>query len=206
MNDQGLMKAFYNALFFSLFIVMLSVGHLGYATSASPSPSYNTISSSDNMIKENLEVIKVIPFNGTIPSSITVDPISDLLYVSVRPDYSSNYLSQSCSGESNVTSKNLSDFSSTCSVIYVLDGKTIRIIDVIRLGPGEKVHDIALDSRVGKIYATGEYNYRTNNSEGNGEQIQYEDDVVYIINNINYTNSTEQTAAVIINQFRYVTR
>jgi hypothetical protein len=126
------------------------------------------------------EIIKVIPFNGTISSSITVDPISNLIYVSVRPDYSANYLSQSCSGESNITSKNVSDSSSTCSFIYVLDGETDQIIDAIRLGPGEKVHDTAIDSRVGKIYATGEYNYRANDSEGNGEQIPYEDDVVYI--------------------------
>jgi hypothetical protein len=85
---KGLMKAFYNALFFSLLMVVLSIGHLGYATSASSSHSYNTISSFDNMIEENLEVIKVMPLNNTNPSSITVDPISDLVYVSVRPDYS----------------------------------------------------------------------------------------------------------------------
>jgi DNA-binding beta-propeller fold protein YncE len=127
--------------------------------SASSSPPYNTITSFDNMIEENLEVIKVMPFNNTIPSSITVDPISDLVYVSVRPDYSSNYLTQSCSGESNITSKNLSDSSSTCSVIYVLDGETDHIIDVIRLGPGEKVHDIDIDPSGDRICATGEYNY-----------------------------------------------
>jgi hypothetical protein len=143
------------------------------------------------MIEENLEVIKVIPFNGTIPSSVTVDPISNLVYVSVRPNYSANYLSQSCSGESAVTSKNVSDSSSTCSVIYVLNGQTEQIIDVIRLGPGEQVHDIDIDPSVGKIYATGEYNYRANDSEGNGEQTPYEDDVVYIISNINYTNTNK---------------
>lgn len=182
---KGLMKAFYNALFFSLLIVVLSIGHLGYATSASSSHLYDTISSFDNMIEENLEVIKVIPFNGTIPSSITVDPISN------RPDYSANYLSQTCSGESNVTSKNVSDSSSTCSVIYVLDGQTEQIIDVIRLGPGEQVHDISIDPSVYRIYATGEYHHLADDSEGNGEQIPYEDDVVYIINNINYTDSNK---------------
>jgi len=76
---RGLMKAFY-ALLFNLLTVVLSIGHLGYATSAS-SHSHNTISSFDNMIEENLEVIKVIPFNGTIPSSIMVDPISNLVVV-----------------------------------------------------------------------------------------------------------------------------
>lgn len=185
------MKTFYNALFFNLLIVVLSIGHLGDATSVLSSHSYNTISSFDNMIEENLEVIKAIPFNGTIPSSIMVDPISNLVYVSVRPDYSANYLSQSCLGESNVTSKNVSDSSSTCSVIYVLDGQTEQIIDVIKLGPGEQVHDISIDPSVSRIYATGEYNYLTNDSEGNGEQIPYEDDVVYIIRNINYTNSNK---------------
>jgi hypothetical protein len=171
-------------------MVVLSIVHLENAISV-PSPQYNTISTFDNMIEDNFEVIKVIPFNGTIPSSITVDPISNLFYVSVRPDYSANYLSQSCSGESNVTSKNVSDSSSTCSVIYVLDGQTEQIIDVIRLGPGEQVHDIGIDPSVGRIYATGEYNYRANDSEGNGEQIPYEDDVVYIISNVNYTNSNK---------------
>jgi hypothetical protein len=52
----------------------------------------------------------------------------------------------------------VSDSSSTCSVIYVLDGQTEQIIDLIRLGPGEQVHDIGIDHSVGKIYATGEYN------------------------------------------------
>jgi hypothetical protein len=65
----------------------------------------------------------------------------------------------------------VSDSSSTCSVIYVLDGQTEQIIDLIRLGPGEQVHDIGIDPSTGKIYATGEYNYQANDSEGNGEQI-----------------------------------
>jgi hypothetical protein len=156
-----------------------------------PSPLYGNMTSFDNATGENLEIIKVIPFNGTIPSSVTVDPISNLVYISVRPDYSANYLSQACTGESNVTFKNVSDSSSTCSVIYVLDGQTEQIIDLIRLGPGEQVHDIGIDHSVGKIYAIGEYNYQANDSEGNGEQIPYEDDVVYIINNINHSNSNK---------------
>jgi hypothetical protein len=88
----------------------------------------------------------------------------------------------------------VSDSSSTCSFIYVLDGETDQIIDVIRLGPGEQIHDIAIDPSVGRIYATVEYNYRANDSEGNEEQIPYEDDVVYIIGNINYTNSNKDYA------------
>ena len=139
------------------------------------------------MIEESLELIKVIPFNNTNPSSITVDPVSNLLYISVRPDYYSNYLSQSCFGQNTVTSNNVSDSIYSCSVIYVLDGETDQIIDVIRLGPGEKIHEIDIDPRAGRIYAIGEYNYRVDDSEGSGKQIQYEDDVVYILSNINYT-------------------
>jgi hypothetical protein len=75
------MKAFYYSVYFALVFL------------------YGNMTSFDNATGENLEIIKVIPFNGTIPSSITVDPISNLLYISVRPDYSANYLSQSCSGE-----------------------------------------------------------------------------------------------------------
>ena|SRR5215204_5372729 len=93
---KGLMKAFHYALFLSILIVVLSIVHLVYAISAS-SPLYNKITSIDNKIEEKFEIIKVMPFNNTNPSSITVDPISNLVYVVVRPDDSSNYLSQSCS-------------------------------------------------------------------------------------------------------------
>ena len=72
-------------------------------------------------------------------------------------------------------------------VIYVLDGKTDQIIDVIRLRPGEQIHDMDIDPHEGKIYATGEYNHQIDYSEGNVKQIRYEDDVVYIISNINHT-------------------
>jgi hypothetical protein len=42
--------------------------------------------------------------------------------------------------------------------------------------------------------ATGEYNYQVDYSEGNGEQSQYEDDVVYIISNINHTGKKNTTS------------
>jgi hypothetical protein len=54
--------------------------------------------------------------------------------------------------------------------------------------PGEQIHDMDVDSRTDKIYATGEYHYLVNDSEGNGDQIEYEDDVIHIISNINYTD------------------
>src|SRR5918996_2628810 len=117
--------AFCYASILSILMILLSIGHLGYTMSASSSsPPYNTITSFDNMIEESLELIKVIPFNNTNPLSITVDPVSNLLYISVRPDYYSNYLSQSCFGQNTVTSNNVSDSIYSCSVIYVLDGET----------------------------------------------------------------------------------
>jgi hypothetical protein len=72
--------AYCYATVFSILMVLLSTGHLGYSMSTSSSD--NTISGFDNMIEKNLEAIKVIPFNGTIPSSITIEPISNLVYVS----------------------------------------------------------------------------------------------------------------------------
>jgi hypothetical protein len=48
------------------------------------------------------------------------------------------------------------------------------------------MHDMDIDPREGDVYVTGEYSYQVNYSEGNGEQIQYEDDVVYIILIIRY--------------------
>jgi hypothetical protein len=189
------MKAFYYyASILSILIVLLSVGHFGYGTSVpSPSPLYYTTTSFDNKTEEISEIIKVIPFNNTYPSSILVDPISNLVYVSVRPNYPYSYFPDLCSGQSTAaaTFNNLSSSSyvlaDLCSVIYVLDGNTDRIIDMIRLGPGEEIHDMDIDHGLGTIYATGQYNYLVNDSKGNAEQVQYEDDVVYIINNITNT-------------------
>jgi hypothetical protein len=48
-----------------------------------------TQASSENMIdaKESLEIIKSVPFNNTTLPSIVVDPLRNLVYVSVNPDY-----------------------------------------------------------------------------------------------------------------------
>jgi hypothetical protein len=183
MVDFHIRAFYYSAPIFSTFMVLLHAGYPGYAQ-LEPLPPYKDIASFDNKTEENFEIIKVMPFNNTNPSSIIVEPISDLIYISVRPDYSYNNLSQSCFGQ---VSNNMSDSISSCSVIYVLDGKTDQIIDMIRLRPGEQIHNMDIDSRAGKIYATGENNYLVNDSEGNGEQILYEDDVVYIISNTNYS-------------------
>jgi DNA-binding beta-propeller fold protein YncE len=101
------------------------------------SPLSNKITSFEEEISE---IIKVIPFNNTNPSSITVDPVSNLVYVSVMPDYSYDNLSQLCSGQYTVPSNNESSSIYPCSVIYVLDGETDKIIDIIRLRSGEEIH------------------------------------------------------------------
>lgn len=205
------MKAFYFcAAIFSILMVLLSAYHVGYAQLES-SPLYSDIASFDNennKTEENFEIIDVMPFNDTYPSSITVDPVSNHVYVSVRPDFSYNNLSQSCFGQNNtVASNNVSDSIYSCSVIYVLDGKTDQIIDIIRLRPGEQIHDMDIDPHEGKIYATGEYNYQVNYSGGNREQIQYEDDVVYIISNINHTGkeNTRSYSAIDNNNTQKIT-
>jgi hypothetical protein len=184
---------FYYASILSMLLVLLPIGYFGYAISApSPSPLYNTTTGFDNMTEEIFEIIKVIPFNSTYPSSILVDPISNLVYVSVRPAHPYSYFPGLCSGQSTAaTTNNLSRFSNVladqCSVIYVLDGDADQIIDVIRLGPGEEIHDMDIDHGLGTIYATGQYSYLVNDSKGNAEQVQHEDDVVYVINNINHS-------------------
>jgi hypothetical protein len=54
-------------------------------------------------------------------------------------------------------------------------------------GPGEEIHDMDIDHGLGTIYATGQYSYLVNDSKGNAEQVQHEDDVVYVINDINHS-------------------
>jgi hypothetical protein len=111
-------KAFYYyASILSILIVLLSVGHFGYGTSVpSPSPLYYTTTSFDNKTEEISEIIKVIPFNNTYPSSILVDPISNLVYVSVRPNYPYSYFPDLCSGQSTAAAT----FNNLSSSSYVL--------------------------------------------------------------------------------------
>jgi DNA-binding beta-propeller fold protein YncE len=200
---KGLMKAFYYySSILSILLVLLSASHFGYVTSApSPSSLYYTTTSFDNKTEEIPEIIKVIPFNNTYPSSILVDPISNLVYVSVRPDHPYSYFPDLCSGQSTAaTLNNLSSsnhvLADLCSVIYVLDGDTDRIIEMIGLGPGEEIHDMDIDHGLGTIYATGEYNYLVNDSKGNAEQVQREDDVVYVISNISNTSGHSENDTI----------
>ena len=124
--------------FYNLLMVVLCIGHLGYAVSASSPYLSNKISSFDNMIEENFEIIKVIPFNSTIPSSITVDQVSNLVYAPSGQIIPAIICLSHVLGRYNVSSKNESDTIYPCSVIYVLDGKQNKIIDIIRLRRGER--------------------------------------------------------------------
>lgn len=187
---HNVMKAFYYYVPISstLMVLLLFHSHPGFAIPTLSSP-YDNIAEFDNELKENLEIIKVIPFNNSTLSSMSVDPTSDLIYVSVRPDYSYNYSSTLCLEQNVTNSAVVSSSIFLCSAIYILDGNTGQTNSIIRLRPGEEIHATAINPYLDKIYASGEYNYLVKDFEGNGEElIQYEDDVVYIINNTNYAS------------------
>jgi hypothetical protein len=44
------------------------------------------------------------------------------------------------------------------------------------------MHVMDIDPHAGDVYVIGEYNYRVIYPKGNGEPIQYEDDLVYNLN------------------------
>lgn len=77
--------------------------------------------------KTPLEIIEAVSVNNTILSSLTVDPISNHLYVSGVPDYSYNAAPVLCL-KYNTNSSNM-----PCSVIYVLMGGHDQINNIIRL-------------------------------------------------------------------------
>jgi hypothetical protein len=133
----------------------------------------------------------LVSFNNTSLSSIAVDAVSDLVYVSLRPGYSSNYSSTSCLEQNATGSATVSSSMFPCSAIYILDGNTGHINNIIRLRPGELIHNMDINPYLRK-YASGEYNYLENYTEVNGDEpIQYEDDVVYIINSTNYSSNND---------------
>jgi hypothetical protein len=73
--DTPLSLHYFVPILSGLMILLLFLAHPGFATSTLSTP-YNKTSF------ENLEIIKVISFNNTSLSSIAVDPVSDLVYVS----------------------------------------------------------------------------------------------------------------------------
>jgi hypothetical protein len=158
-------------LIFAVVLSLLSFNYTNTVISTSQSLYDSVIDS------EDVGLIKSIPSDNTILSSLTIDPILDLVYISGMPD--------SCLKD-NMNPNNVSSFELPCSTIYIVNGSTGQINNSIRLRPGEIIHDMTINPHSGKIYAAGEYNYRDNNTE----PVQYEDDVVFIINQTDYSNNT----------------
>ncbi|HZD34789.1 MAG TPA: hypothetical protein VE130_06250 [Nitrososphaeraceae archaeon] len=192
LDDHGMIPSYFAILsksfsfalliVFALYILAyISWIDLGYALSSSKNT--NNIE-----LEENLEIIDTIPFNNTSLSSIVVDTLRNLVYVSANPVYPYDNTTFSCTEEEKKENNSDSlptilNSISACSAIYVIDGDSGQIKNIIRLRPGELIRDIDINPHSGKIYAAGEYNYLGNDSyaDVDGRTIQYEDDVVYII-------------------------
>lgn len=173
---MDLLSQYLILLIFAVVLLLLSFDYTKVVISTWKSPHDIVVDSES----EDIGIIKTIQFNNTILSSLTIDPISDLVYVSGMPDHSYNY---SCSKENTNSS---SGFKFLCSTIYILDWSTGQINNLIKLRPGEIIHDMTIDPHSGMIYAAGEYNYLENKTE----PIQYEDDVLFVVNQTGYSNST----------------
>jgi DNA-binding beta-propeller fold protein YncE len=144
---------------------------------------HDVAASSEIGIERELEIVKSIPFNDTIPSSIAVDSSRNLVFVSVKPSYPHDIETNLCNEENDKSLYSIPDSVESCSTIYIIDGNTGEIKNIIRLRQGEIIHDMDIDinPHKGKIYAVGEYNYLQNdtNSSIDDKLIQKEDDVVY---------------------------
>jgi hypothetical protein len=157
-----------------------------------------TLSSSNNTnsieLEGNLEIINTIPFNNASLSSVVVDTLSNLVYVSANPSYPYDNTTFFCREENNGDSLPILNSISVCSAIYVIDGDSGQTNDIIRMRPGELIRDIDINPHLGKIYAAGEYDYLENDSYADGgEPIQYEDDVVYMIDDAASSTGNEIT-------------
>jgi hypothetical protein len=170
-------------ILFSTFMLVLAASCLASGYPIVTSSFNNTTAPVDtNNVDDDasLQIVKIVPFNNTAPTSVAVDALRNLVYVPVNPGYPYNYTMSLC--EENATSRfAIANPFSACSAIYVLDGHSGQINNVIHLGPGEQVKDIAIDAEKRMLYAAGEYNYLDVDPHSN-EVIQFEDDVVYIIN------------------------
>ena len=98
--------------------MLLSINNVNAVIPASK----NSIDSVISPESEHIGIIKAIQFNDTILSSLVIDPFQILFIVSGIPDYSYNYL---CSTE-NMNSGNGSGLTLPCSIIYILDGSTVK--------------------------------------------------------------------------------
>jgi hypothetical protein len=176
------MNLLFQHLIFLIYAVVLLLFSFDYTNVIVISTSNSVIGSTEP--EQLIEIIKAIPFNNTILSSLIIDSISNLVYVSGMPDHSYDY---SCLTD-NMTSIYGSVSELPCSTIYILNGSTGEINNSITLRAGEIIHDMTIDPYSGKIYAAGEYNYLENKSE----PILYEDDVVFIISQTDGSNLSQQ--------------
>ncbi len=107
-----------------------------------------------------------------------------MVFVSANPEYPYDYKASLCLEENDISSYSIRDSVGSCSAIYIIDGNTGDIKEIIKLRQGEIIRDIYMDILpYSKIYAVGEYNYLENDTNSNvHEPVEYEDDVTYIIN------------------------
>lgn len=178
-------------ILFSICMLVLAASFLASGYPIVTSSFNNTTASvNTNNVDDDasLQIVKVVAFNNTTPSSIVVDTLRNLVYVSVNPGYPYNYTLSLC--EENDTSQQpaIANALSACSAIYVLDGDSGLIKNTIHLGPGEQIKEISIDAEKRRLYASGEYNYQDVDPHSN-EEIQFEDDVVYIIDSDNGSSS-----------------
>jgi DNA-binding beta-propeller fold protein YncE len=86
--------------------------------------------------------------------------------------------------EQNAISQQPANALFACSAIYVLDGDSGIIKNIIHLGPGKQIKETTIDAEKRMLFASGEYNY-LDVAPHSSEEIQFEDDVVYIIDSNN---------------------
>ena len=179
----------YRKFFFFTSIIIISAIYLSviYSSQYAAAPS-------ETGAKREFEIIKSIPFKNTTLSSIAVDPIRNLVFVSTNPSYPYDHKASLCREENDTSSYSIPNSVAACSAIHIIDGNTGNIKEIIKLSRGEIIHDMNMDINLnrGKVYAVGEYNYLENDTNSTGDDpIQYEDDVAYIIHVIPLSNTTE---------------
>jgi hypothetical protein len=145
---------------------------------------HNAAASSEIGIEREPEIVKSIPFNSTTPSSIAIDLSRNLVFVSVKPSYPYDIETTLCNEENSKSLYSIPYSVEGCSGIYIIDGNTGEIKNLIRLRQGEIIHNMDMDINLceGKIYAVGEYNYLQNDTNsGVVDELIQKEDVVYVI-------------------------
>lgn len=115
-----------------------------------------TTASSETGGKRELEILKSIPFENTTLTSIAVDPIRNLVFVSANPKYPYDDKISQCREENDTSANSIPNYVAAYPAMYVIDGNTGDIMDIVRLRQGEIIHDMYMDiNPYSKIYAVG---------------------------------------------------